>query len=642
MSVSKMKTLSIICKNNQLDDVLNACVRSKYFHPESTPELVNSVTGFSGVSEDNPYRQRLSQLLDLFEDFGIEPEMTDTDDETDIDADSLLTQLHDSLFSIQERKKQMESTVAADSDSLEKLRHFADLDVELDKVYACEFVSVRFGRLPADSYEKLSKFNSNPYMLFVPCSIENGYYWGMYVCPHDRKEEIDRIFASMFFERMHMKGFTGTPKSAIAELSEEIKTANAEIAVLDAKIAEYFIAEHDRCMKTYSYLKRHNDAFELRHYCARYKDYFMLLIGWVPEDRLESTVETIKSAGEVEISVGEPENMKRLTPPTRLKNKRLFRPFEMYVGMYGVPRYNEPDPTAFVAITYTILFGIMFADLGQGLLLSLIGLFMWKKMKMPIGKILFPCGFASAAFGTLFGSVFGFENALDWFYCGILGMKSKPIEVIDSAIALLVTAIGIGVVLLLLAMCLNVYSSVRRKDYSSAFFGPNGIAGIVLYSSLILLLLNAVLGFGIPGFVFPIVIVLCIALIFMKEPLGKIVKGEKDWKPESWGDYSLENGAELFEVLLSYFSNTISFIRVGAFVLIHAGMMLMFTELAKALGNPVAYVIIMIFGNIFVTALEALLVSIQTLRLEFYEMFSRFYNGDGREYQPISTEAAEI
>ena len=175
----------------------------------------------------------------------------------------------------------------------------------------------------------------------------------------------------------------------------------------------------------------------------------------------------------------------------------------------------------------------------------------------------------------------------------------------------------------------------------SALFGPNGVAGLLLYSSAILMLLNMLLGFGIPTVVFTAAIIICVVLIFLKEPLGKLVEGKKDWKPESWGDYSLENAAELFEVVLSYFSNTISFLRVGAFVLIHAGMMLMFTKMAEAIGNPVAYAIIMVFGNIFVTVLEALLVSIQTLRLEFYEMFSRFYSGDGREYTPISADTNE-
>ncbi len=97
---------------------------------------------------------------------------------------------------------------------------------------------------------------------------------------------------------------------------------------------------------------------------------------------------------------------RRLTPPTKLRNSFLFRPFQYFVEIYGVPDYNEADPTAFVAITYTLLYGIMFADLGQGLLLSIIGFLMYKLRQMPIGKILVPCGICGAVFGVIFRQCF--------------------------------------------------------------------------------------------------------------------------------------------------------------------------------------------------------------------------------------------
>ena len=140
----------------------------------------------------------------------------------------------------------------------------------------------------------------------------------------------------------------------------------------------------------------------------------------------------------------------------------------------------------------------------------------------------------------------------------------------------------------------------------------------------------------------PLYIILLIAvpllLIFLKEPLGKLSEGKKDWQPESWGGYCVQNFFELFEVLLSYVTNTMSFLRVGAFVLVHAGMMEVVFTLAN-MSSGVGYVLIVIIGNIFVMALEALLVCIQVLRLEFYEMFGRFYKGDGRAFKPVTTLA---
>ena len=93
---------------------------------------------------------------------------------------------------------------------------------------------------------------------------------------------------------------------------------------------------------------------------------------------------------------------------------------------------------------------------------------------------------------------------------------------------------------------------------------------------------------------------------------------------------------ELFEAILSYVTNTVSFLRVGAFVLVHAGMMSVFFSLANMFGEySVGFWIVVVFGNIFVLVLEGLLVGVQSLRLEFYEMFNRFFEGSGHEFKPI-------
>ena len=132
-------------------------------------------------------------------------------------------------------------------------------------------------------------------------------------------------------------------------------------------------------------------------------------------------------------------------------------------------------------------------------------------------------------------------------------------------------------------------------------------------------------------------LILPIILIFFKEILGKLIMRSPNWVPESWGDYILQNFFEMFEVILSYLTNTMSFLRVGAFVLVHAGMMMVVFTIANMCG-PVGYIIAVIIGNIFVAALEALLAGIQVLRLEFYELFSRFFEAQGRPFNPVIIE----
>jgi len=325
----------------------------------------------------------------------------------------------------------------------------------------------------------------------------------------------------------------------------------------------------------------------------------------------------------------------------KFKNNFFSKPFEYYTDMYGTPNYGEIDPSGFLAFTYSLLFGIMFGDVGHGVLLFFAALFMYKVKGMELGRLLIPCSISSTIFGFVFGSVFGFEHVLDSMYQKLFGLEKKPIEVMESHMTMniIYSAVAIGMLLVIVAMCLNIYSSLKRKDIGNALFGVNGVCGLLFYTSLVVgLVCSMMLGIKImtPLYII-LLIVIPLILVFFREPLSKLVEGERNFMPESIGSFIVDNFFELFEVCLSYVTNTMSFLRVGAFVLVHAGMMQVVFVLASMFGST-GYVVTLIVGNILVAALEALLVGIQVLRLEYYEMFSRFYIGDGRPYKPVKIE----
>jgi V/A-type H+-transporting ATPase subunit I len=279
----------------------------------------------------------------------------------------------------------------------------------------------------------------------------------------------------------------------------------------------------------------------------------------------------------------------------------------------------------------------MFGDLGQGLLLSLIGWAAWKFKKMKLGAIGMRIGITSAFFGLLYGSVFGNEELLTPFFTNILGLPGKPIHVMDAnfTMTLLLFAIGIGVLLIIMSMLLNIYSLARKKHYVEMLVSHNGVAGMIFY---VFLLSAVALPMAIPGLqllniwteIFLIGVPL--VLMFLKEPLERLAHGHKMF-PTGFGGYFAEGFFELFEILLSYVTNTMSYLRVGGFVLSHAGMMLVVMSLMEMVGS--SGWLVFILGNLFVMALEGLIVGIQVLRLEFYEMFSRYYTGDGIEFVSI-------
>ena len=182
-----------------------------------------------------------------------------------------------------------------------------------------------------------------------------------------------------------------------------------------------------------------------------------------------------------------------------------------------------------------------------------------------------------------------------------------------------------------------MYIQCKHKNWGELLLSQNGVCGTVFYLALVGGA-AAQVGFGIP--VFSRMYVICLiliplVLIFLKEPIEQRMEGKKMF-PDGFGAFATQSFFELFEVCLSFITNTISYLRVGGFVLSHAGMMLVVTLLMD-MTSGAGSIVVAIFGNLFVMCLEGMIVGIQVLRLEFYEMFSRYFSGDG-----ITAKSAKI
>nr|MDA3932237.1 hypothetical protein [Mycoplasmatota bacterium] len=267
----------------------------------------------------------------------------------------------------------------------------------------------------------------------------------------------------------------------------------------------------------------------------------------------------------------------------------------------------------------------------QGLLLALLsfGLLKWKGMQLAgVGVRI---GISSAFFGLIFDSVFGEHGLIAPIYES-LGISFLPLYVMnaDFTMTLLIGTVVLGSIIILTTMLLNIRTALKRKSYALVFFSPNGVAGFVFYGFV----LTAV-GFMFltdisllqPLFIIPFAVI-PLTLILFKEPLERLIEGHHLF-PDGIGGFFVEAFFETFETVLSYITNTMSFLRVGGFVLAHAGMMLVVFSIMEMMGSPFSATLVFIFGNLFVMGLEGLIVGIQVLRLEFYEMFSRYFEGNG-------------
>ena len=634
MSIEKMALVNIVGNMEDLDASLNQCCVSECFHIESAVHNTAG-TGFVLLNETNPYSAPLKKLLDIAADISIKVQYADfsalniPNDQLAAKVDELESIVHD----LSEKKSALKKQISDYEQAIKQLEHLKGSPVDFDTLFACKEVQVRFGRLPVDSYKKLSYYDHKTFFFF-DYDHNDDYYWGYYIAPTAKISVIDDIFASLFYERIWVPDYAhGTPDSAIEEILHTLEESEKQYRFYEERLKK-ISDEHMEEMNTlFSKLTSLNETFDMRKYVAVFNNHFYLN-GFIPFSKKEEFQIAFKNIRSVSCIVKPQDADPSLTPPVKLKNGWFSKPFESFVTMYGLPSHTDIDPTPLVAITYTLLFGLMFGDVGQGLVISLIGYLMYKLKKMDMGKIFVRIGFSSAFFGVIYGSVFGFEDLLDPFYQKVFHLESKPIEVMVSTNNILIGAVILGALMIILTICINIILGIKHKNYERAFFGANGLAGLVLYGSILigagLMLLLDINIFN------PIFIIICIVipllLMFLRDPLSKLCKKRKDIKPEGGiGGFITENFFELFEFLLSYVTNTMSFLRVGGFILSHAGMMAVVFTLAHSF-NAVGSPIVIIFGNIRVMGMEGLIVGIQVLRLEFYEIFSRFFEGDGKPF----------
>lgn len=644
LAVVKIKILNMIGRMPVLEKAVDVLGKSCAFHPDNVLSFYSDTAGFSPISEENPYAESLHSMTEVLKstDKKVAPMSVAAIDKIAPSVGDWKTyakKAAQSFGEFNEKINESNQKIAVWRREIEKIGHFSGLDLDLMEIHKCQFIKFRFGFLPKDSYDKLGGLE-NPYLIFFPANSDEKGYWGMYCAPIDKIDEIDKIFSGLYFERTQFDAVTGTPEQNCAELNKKCADERTQIQEIKNQREQLWRQEEPKFCNVYAWLSERYTCFGIRRYAARYGNNF-ILTGWVPADREKDLRRQLDRLDAIKYTLDDGSDPDVLvhSPPVQLHNKKLFRPFEFFVDMYGMPDYDETDPTVLVAFTYVFFFGVMFADLGQGLCISLIGWLMWRKWHMKLGKALIPCGISSAFWGTLFGSVFGFEHALDPFYQHVFGLPGKPISVLEGpwTLRIIYSAVGVGILLLIVAILINIFTSLRRKLYTSGLFGPNGVAGLVFYGSVIFGLVEQTVqkkNVFTPAYVV-FLIVLPLVLMYLQEILGALVSGDPGRMPKNLGDYFMQSFFELFESLLSYLTNTISFIRVGAFVLVHAGMMLVVFTLAESVPNVIGYAAILLIGNAFVIALEGLLVGIQSLRLDFYELFSRFFEGSGRPYTPV-------
>lgn len=509
-------------------------------------------------------------------------------------------------------------------------------------------MKVRFGRISVDYYKRLEKYLFEDLDAVFQEGIRNeNYVYGCYFVSNIDASKVDSVFNSLHFERIALSSdYMGTPAQACESLRSDMEETEGEIAKIDERIEELMTRQGSRLLGARKRLEELSNNFDVRKMAARVKegdakeDYY-ILCGWMGEDDVASFLEDIKKDPRVFVVVEEDREKFFGDPPTKLKNPRFFKPFEMFIRMYGLPAHNEMDPTMFVALTYTFIFGAMFGDVGQGLCLFIGGGLLYLIKKINLAGIISVAGIFSTIFGFLFGSVFGFEDVLPALWLRPVEAMTK-LPFIGQLNTVFIVAVAFGMGLNILVMIFQIVNAVRNHDTENIWFSNNGVAGLVFYGFLVLTVVLYMTGHKVPGnIMMAIFLGIPILLFLFKEPLTNLVERNHRKIQEGKGMFLVQGFFELFETMLSYFSNTLSYVRIGAFAVSHAAIMEVVLMLSGAHSGDPNWLGVVV-GNAIVCLLEGLIVGIQVLRLEYYEMFSRFYKGSGREFHPFQNHHTEV
>ena len=647
--VEKMKFISIVGPKEEIDRVTSQYLSRYEIQLENTLSELKDLKNITPCADSNPYRGVLARAEELAGRVREIGNAAPSGKRMETQAAVALTEeLYAELEKCREQKSGLEAERKKVVELLVNIRPFQNLHYDVASILHFKHIKFRFGKIPVESYSKLKEYLMDDICtIFDECGRDENYIWGVYFVPAAEEEKVDAVYASLHFERTFIDDdYEGTVEEAFEALTRRQKELEESLAQIEDSFQEKLMARGGEMLAAAETISDSAEYFDVRRLAAftKAKDtVFFILCGWMTREDAERFEKEIEGDADVFCMVedGRNESLENRfrKPPTKLKNPRIFKPFEMFIRMYGLPNYQEFDPTIFVAVTYSIIFGAMFGDVGQGLCLFIGGMLLYKFKKLNLAAIVGSCGIFSTIFGFCFGSVFGFEDVIEPLWLRPTeAMTTLPF--IGNLNTVFVVAVALGMGLVILMMVFHIINSLRAKQLGEALFDTNGVAGLVFYGAVAAVVVLYMTGNALPaGIVLVVMFVVPLLVIACKEPLTNKLNKKKELIEGGKGMFVVQAFFEMFEVLLSYFSNTLSFVRIGAFAVSHAAMMQVVMMLAGAENGGTPNIIVVIIGNLIVLGMEGLIVGIQGLRLQYYEFFSRFYKGDGREFKPYAKAA---
>ena len=520
----------------------------------------------------------------------------------------------------QERMRRLDEDHRRTVQLLRALGQFMNISVDLALLQKkSTLLDVRIGTLPRANLQRFEEALSLAGYAAIRFFTSPEQVHLIIAGAAEQAREIERVLQAAGWRATEVPAeFHGHPAEVRRELTEHL-----------TQLAGQRRQEDERQHAELSQDNLHGRLLDAAHTVARAAPYAELaalmrgrgslttVSGWVPESQLPRLLHMLSEnfGKRFMLHARDPRADERLRVPSVIRHHRWLRPFATLVLNYGVPRYGEIDPTVPFAVSFVLMFGMMFGDVGQGACIALAGILLRRRLGQ-YAPLAVAAGISSTVFGLLYGSVFGFEHVLPALWMAPL---SDPLRMLG-------VALGWGIGFILLATALTIRNRIADGRLREALLDSHGAAGLLLYLGMLLGAYRFATA-GEPGI--GAMLMVCTALTAILAHVWQRNPGI------ATAERTLIALMEGFESVMAYISNTLSFLRLAAFSLNHVALSIAVFTVGSMM-HTTGYWLTVVLGNLFILVLEGAIVAIQTLRLEYYEGFSRFFGGDGRPFRPLT------
>ena len=503
------------------------------------------------------------------------------------------------------------------------------------------YLAIETGEIPDNNLPLLEEQLSATLHVILPIGRQKGMTSLVAIVLKRDAEVLQAALKASGFQPTKIeKELPSLATESIEKLEKELNDLNEQLRGAEEKFQAVVNRHRALLIGVYLRIRQEQVQGRMLHFFRR-TEKTCLFSGWLPDSRKEVFVKELQKATQnraiVDLIPAESHEAVKdgsVEVPVQLNNPAFFKPFEMLTSVYGLPKYQTIDPTPVFGLSFLLMFGMMFGDIGHGLVLALLGLALLLKSHKDTfksaGYLLLYAGGSSIIFGFLFGSFFGVEDLFPTIWM-------KPMNDINQ---LFKVVIYVGAGMITVSIIINLINGIRSGRILDYIFDKAGLLSGILYWCGIILVSRLVLtktSGGVGLFVIYL-FVACALLLFFREPILNLIRKNRRLYNSGVVTGIMHSLVEMLEIVLGFLANTVSFIRVGAFGLAHAGLFIAIFALSDMVSGKlsgVASILILILGNIFIIALEGLVVTIQAIRLEFYEFFNRFFRPARVKYQPI-------